>query len=32
MRSKGTKIAENRKAHHDYFVLETYEAYRACRN
>ena len=27
MRSKGTKkIAENRKAHHDYFVLETYEA------
>lgn len=26
MRSKGTKkIAENRKAHHDYFVLETYE-------
>ncbi len=27
MRSKGTKtIAENRKARHDYFVLETYEA------
>ena len=27
MRSKGTKtIAENRKAHHDYFVLESYEA------
>ena len=27
MRSKGTKkIAENRKAHHDYFVFETYEA------
>jgi len=27
MRSKGTKkIVENRKAHHDYFVLETYEA------
>ncbi|MBD5158878.1 MAG: SsrA-binding protein SmpB [Ruminococcus sp.] len=27
MRSKGTKtIAENRKARHEYFVLETYEA------
>ena len=27
MRSKGTKtIADNRKARHDYFVLETYEA------
>ena len=27
MRSKGTKtIAENRKARHDYFVLESYEA------
>lgn len=27
MRSKGTKtIAENRKARHDYFVLDTYEA------
>ena len=27
MRSKGTKTtAENRKARHDYFVLETYEA------
>ena len=27
MRSKGTKtITENRKARHDYFVLETYEA------
>ena len=27
MRSKGTKtIAENRKARHDFFVLETYEA------
>lgn len=27
MRSKGTKkIAENRKANHDYFVLDTYEA------
>ncbi|MCM1132844.1 MAG: SsrA-binding protein SmpB [Ruminococcus flavefaciens] len=27
MRSKGTKtISENRKARHDYFVLETYEA------
>ncbi len=27
MRSKGTKtISENRKAHHEYFVLETYEA------
>ena len=27
MRSKGTKtIAENRKAHHDYFVFESYEA------
>jgi SsrA-binding protein len=27
MRSKGTKlIAENRKAHHEYFVLESYEA------
>jgi len=27
LRSKGTKtIAENRKARHDYFVLETYEA------
>ena len=27
MRSKGTKlIAENRKARHEYFVLESYEA------
>ena len=27
MRAKGTKtIAENRKARHEYFVLETYEA------
>ena len=27
MRSKGIKtIAENRKARHDYFILETYEA------
>ena len=27
MRSKGTKtIADNRKARHEYFVLETYEA------